>query len=77
MSIVRASSKYQIAIPKNLRVKLGIKPGQKLMADEKDGAIVLVPIPSDPIDFLCGIIKEGPSLTAELLKDRARDLEHE
>lgn len=77
MQIVRTSHKYQIAIPKSVRDKLGIKPGQELLVDEKDGAIVLTPVPPDPIQFLCGIFKGEPSLTKELLEERARDLEHE
>jgi len=77
MPVVRASSKYQIAIPKAIRNKLCIKPGQKLTISEADGVILLTPIPADPIEFLCGIFKGKPSMTEELLKERKRDLEHE
>lgn len=77
MPIVRASSKFQIAIPKAIRNKLRIKPGQKLAVSESDGLIVLTPIPPDPVEFLCGILKDEPSMTEELIKDRKRDLEHE
>lgn len=77
MSMVRASSRYQIAIPKRVREKLHIKPGQRLAVTERNGSIVLTPVPDDPIAFLRGAIKGGPSLTEELLHERARDLEHE
>lgn len=77
MSIVRASSKYQIAIPKRIRAKLGIKAGQRLSMTERDGGIFLAPLPDDPVEFLCGILKDKPSMTRELLEERARDLEHE
>ncbi|MDO8587388.1 MAG: AbrB/MazE/SpoVT family DNA-binding domain-containing protein [Armatimonadota bacterium] len=77
MSVVRASSKYQVAIPKAIRSKLHIRPGQKLAISEADGMIILTPIPADPIEFLCGIFKDKPSMTEELLKERKRDLEHE
>ena len=77
MSVVRASSKYQVAIPKAIRNKLHIKPGQKLTVSEVDGAIVLTPIPPDPAGFLCGIFKDEPSMSEELADDRRRDLEHE
>ena len=77
MSIVRASSKYQIAIPKRIRAALGIKAGQRLSITEKDGGIFLAPLPDDPITFLSGILKDKPSMTRELLEERARDLEHE
>jgi len=77
MSIVRASSKYQIAIPKRIRTKLGVKPGQRLMVTEKEGSVVLTPVPTDPVEYLCGVYKGEPSLTQELLKERARDRAHE
>lgn len=77
MSMVRASSKYQIAIPKAIRNKLHIKPGQKLTVSEANGVILLTPVPTDPVEFLCGIFKGRPSMTEELLKERRRDLEQE
>jgi len=77
MSIVRTSSKYQIAIPKRIRAKLGIKPGQRLLVTEKEGSVMLTPVPMDPVEYLCGVYKGELSLTEELLKERARDLEHE
>ena len=77
MPIVRASSKYQIAIPKAIRSKLGIKVGQRFAVKDVDGAIELIPIPDDPIEYLCGIFKGEPSMAAELLEERKRDLEHE
>ena len=77
MSVVRASSKYQIAIPKVIRSKLGIKPGQRLTITESGGSIVVTPVPQEPIQFLCGVFKEEPSLTQELAQERKRDLGRE
>lgn len=77
MPVVRTSSKYQIAIPKHIRTKLGIRPGQEMAVTDRDGSVVLTPIPSDPIEYLCGIHEGRPSMTRELLEERARDLEHE
>lgn len=77
MSVVRASSKYQVAIPKAIRNKLHIKPGQKMTISESDGLIVLAPIPPDPIDFLCGIFKDESSMVDELAAERKRDVEDE
>ena len=73
MSIVRVSSKYQITIPKAIRDKLHIKPGQRLAVSEDDGAIVVTPIPPDPVEFLCGIFEGEPSMTKELLDERLRE----
>jgi|GEM_PF-454010 len=39
--------------------------------------ISLAPLPDDPVRFLCSILKDKPSMTRELLEERARDLEHE
>jgi len=77
MAIVTISSKYQVVIPKPLRKKLKMRPGQKLSVLEQKGYLALVPVPDDPIEYLCGIAKGEPSMTEELLKERARDLEHE
>jgi AbrB family looped-hinge helix DNA binding protein len=77
MPVVRTSSKFQIAIPKAIRNKLHIKPGQKLSITESDGAIILTPIPPDPVEFLCGIFENEPSMANELIRDRRRDIEHE
>lgn len=77
MSVVRASSKYQVAIPKAVRDKLRIKPGQRLTVSEADGVIVLTPVPLDPVGFLCGILKGEPSISEELVGERSRDLERE
>ncbi len=77
MPVVRASSKYQIAIPKAIRDKLGIKPGQGLDVSEEDGHMIVTPLPSDPVEYLCGLFKDGPSMAHALLEERRRDLEHE
>ncbi len=37
----RISPKGQIVIPKVIRDKLGIKPGETLLIDEEDGKIVI------------------------------------
>jgi AbrB family looped-hinge helix DNA binding protein len=43
-STMTVSSKYQIVIPKELRERLNIKPGQKLVGLVKFGHITLVPV---------------------------------
>ncbi|HAH87901.1 MAG TPA: AbrB family transcriptional regulator [Armatimonadetes bacterium] len=40
MNMVRASSKFQIAIPKQIRNRLGIRTGQRFMITDKDGMII-------------------------------------
>lgn len=73
MTIVKTSSKFQIAIPKQIRKKLGIQAGQNMIMSDEDGKIMLTPIPENPVDFLCGILKDEPSMTDELLLERKQD----
>ncbi len=37
------------------------------------GVLVLVPLPEDPVAALHGMFRDGPSLTEELLADRAQE----
>ena len=75
--IIALSSRFQFTIPKEIREKLGIKPEQRFMMSDRNGSIVLTPVPDDPIEFLHGYYKGGPSMTKELLGDRAADLKHD
>ncbi|MCW7076800.1 MAG: AbrB/MazE/SpoVT family DNA-binding domain-containing protein, partial [Candidatus Syntrophoarchaeum sp.] len=43
MAIVTVSSKFQIAIPRSIREKIGLKPKEKLVMIEKGGIITLIP----------------------------------
>jgi len=43
MQAVKVSPKFQVVIPKELREKLRLKPGQKLFIYELDGTIRLEP----------------------------------
>jgi AbrB family looped-hinge helix DNA binding protein len=44
MITVTISPKYQVVIPRAIREKLGLKPGQKVQAIEYDGRIELIPV---------------------------------
>lgn len=74
MSVVRVSSEFQIPIPQALLAKLGAKPGEQMLVVERDGGIILTPLPHDPVAFLCGVMA-GESLTKGLLEDRAQEVE--
>jgi len=43
MGVVTLSSKYQIVIPQDVREKMNLKPGQKVIVIEKDGVVHLIP----------------------------------
>ncbi|MDO8880315.1 MAG: AbrB/MazE/SpoVT family DNA-binding domain-containing protein [Coriobacteriia bacterium] len=44
MTTVTISPKYQVVIPKRIRERLGLKPGQKIQVIEYNGRVVLVPV---------------------------------
>jgi AbrB family looped-hinge helix DNA binding protein len=74
MAIVKTLAKGQIVIPADIRKKIGIKPGSKVLltlVDERKVAIE--PIPDDPIEAACGMLQGKPSLTRALLKERRED----
>ncbi len=46
MAAVTISPKYQVVIPKEIRQKLGLSPGQKVEAIMYDNRIELIPVRS-------------------------------
>ncbi|HOP47859.1 MAG TPA: AbrB/MazE/SpoVT family DNA-binding domain-containing protein [Desulfobacteraceae bacterium] len=67
------SAKGQIVIPKEVRDKLGITPGKKVLFRIVDKHAEITPLPDDPIKAMRGILKGGASLAQELLDERKRD----
>lgn len=55
MSTVTVSSKYQVVIPKDVRERLKIQPGQKVEAFALGGRIELVPV--RPISEMRGFLR--------------------
>ena len=55
MGVVTVSSKYQVVIPRDVREKMNLKPGQKVIVVEKDGVVHL--IPEKPVKELRGFVK--------------------
>ena len=54
--VVTLSPKFQVVIPRNVREKLNLKPGQKIVVIEKDGVLHL--IPQKPVKETRGFAKE-------------------
>ena len=77
MSVVEIKSNYEIVIPESIQSKLGIIPGQQMMVTTRDGAIILTPIPADPIEFLCGALEGTSSLSEELIAERKKEVDPE
>ena len=57
-STVVVSKKHQIAVPAEIRRKLGISSGDRLLVDLQDGVIVIVPVPTSFTDRLRGLGRE-------------------
>lgn len=55
---VKVSSKHQIAVPASVRRQLAIGAGDYLSVDVQDGAIVMIPKSTDPIEELRGCGRE-------------------
>lgn len=77
MDTGNVTTKGQLVIPARIRRRFGIKAGTRVRFVEREGEIVLQPITSAAIRNLCGILKSETSVTAELLKERARDRSRE
>jgi len=64
------SGKGQVTIPKALRQRLGIRPGQALEFREESGSLVATKVSAaDPVESVYGILDLGAStdeLVAEL-----------
>lgn len=61
MVYTSVSTKYQVVIPKEVRSRVAIKPGQRLMIYEKNGMFCL--IPEVPLKKLKGTLKSFASKT--------------
>ncbi len=62
MSKTKLSSRGQIVIPKEIREKLDLSPGQKMEVYEEGDKIVLIAVPEDPVDSLNGMFKTERSV---------------
>ncbi|HEX6384849.1 MAG TPA: AbrB/MazE/SpoVT family DNA-binding domain-containing protein [Anaerolineae bacterium] len=71
------SAKGSVVIPKALWQKYDLAPGTKVAFIDYGDGFSLVPLPGDPIAAMRGMFAEGPSLTAELLAERRKEVEHD
>jgi len=70
MQTTTATQKGQVLIPVSLRRKLSIRKGTRLSVTEKDGKIVMEPLPDDFIKTGRGMLKTKGKVLNTLLADR-------
>ena len=77
MTTAKMSGKGLLVVPKEIRERHGFKKGDRFHFIDFGGVVTLVPVAKDPIAAGRGMLKGGPSLTKELLKERREELEKE
>ena len=77
MSVAHLSQKGQILVPKQLRRKLGLRPGGKVHMAEEEGRLVVTPVPAVPIQAATGFLKGKFSLTADLRREHREEARRE
>jgi AbrB family looped-hinge helix DNA binding protein len=76
MTNATATAKGQIVIPAELRKKLAIEPGTRLVVYEENGRIVLQPA-RDYVRSVKGILAGSDDLLDALTAERAKEREKE
>ncbi|MGC9395172.1 MAG: AbrB/MazE/SpoVT family DNA-binding domain-containing protein [Anaerolineae bacterium] len=71
MHTATVSTKGWVVIPKELREKYKLTRGTQVQVVEYNNALALVPLSDDPAKALHGMLKDGPSLTEDLLVEHA------
>lgn len=70
---VKISSKHQIAVPSAIRKELELEAGDRLLAQVRDGVIVLVPVRESALDQLRGLHREIWEGDIQTYLDEERD----
>jgi AbrB family looped-hinge helix DNA binding protein len=73
MDTATVSTKGWVVIPKELRDKYGLKKGSRVQVLDYGELLALIPLPDDPVKALHGMLAGGPSLTEDLMAERARE----
>ena len=77
MATVKVSKKGWVVIPKEIRERHNLHPGDRVQFVDLAGRLAIVPAMKDPIREIRGMLKGGDSLTKALLEERRQELEQE
>jgi AbrB family looped-hinge helix DNA binding protein len=69
------TTKGQVVIPSKVRKHMNIKGGTKLTVIESGSRIILQPLTEEYFDKIAGILKGKESLSAQLIRERAKERE--
>lgn len=69
--VLTVSNKGWVVIPAELRKKYGLVPGAEVVIVDYGGVLAIIPAIKDPVKHGRGMLKDLPSLTNDLLKERA------
>ena len=72
--VVSVDARGRVTIPAAVRRALGWKPGHRIQVALADRIVELRRDPEDLIASLTGCLKNGPSLTAELVREHAEKI---
>jgi len=73
MYTITVTQKGQVVIPAELRKKLNIKKGTKLLVKEEENGIFMSPADADNISKMRGALKSDESMTGYLLRERSAE----
>lgn len=66
------SKKGWVVIPAKLRKKYNLRPGTEVIIVDYGGLLSIIPALKNPVKQGRGLLKDLPSLTQDLLKERAQ-----
>jgi len=80
MDTAVVTTKGQVVIPAKIRRSLGIKPGTRLVFNQKNSTFEVRPITEAYIDSIQGILQRKPGekpMTQELVEEHATEVSRE
>jgi len=75
--VLTVSNKGWVVIPAELRKKYRLMPGTEVVIVDYGGVLSIVPAMANPIKQGRGLLKDLPSLTNDLRKERAKERRRE
>jgi len=75
--VLTISNKGWVVIPAELRKKYNLMPGTEVVIVDYGGVLSIIPVMVDPIKQGRGLLKDLPSLTNDLFKERTKERRRE